>query len=144
MYEILRNVIESKDFELRDILYKISKMYVESRITEEQKSELDELARMNARIENSYASVEVRIGEIYNEIKEIKNRLNVLEKNDSLTDETTESIEEYPEYVQPQGAHDCYNKGDKITFKGKKKICNMDGCVYSPEEYPAAWDDVAE
>lgn len=48
MFDIIKNVIESKDFELRDILYKINKMYIESAITEEEKTELDELARTNA------------------------------------------------------------------------------------------------
>lgn len=38
MYEIIKNVIESKDYELRDMLYKINKMYIESNITEEQKN----------------------------------------------------------------------------------------------------------
>lgn len=37
MYEIIKNVINSKDYELKDILYKINKMYIESAITEEQK-----------------------------------------------------------------------------------------------------------
>lgn len=37
MYEIIKNVIDSGDYELKDILYKINKMYIESAITEEQK-----------------------------------------------------------------------------------------------------------
>ena len=37
MYEIIKNVIENKDYELVDMLYKINKMYIESAITEEQK-----------------------------------------------------------------------------------------------------------
>ena len=37
MYEIIKGVINSKDYELKDILYKINKMYIESAITEEQK-----------------------------------------------------------------------------------------------------------
>ena len=58
MYEIIKNVIESKDYELNDMLYKINKMYIESAITEEQKNELDNLAREHANAENSYAPLQ--------------------------------------------------------------------------------------
>lgn len=34
MYEVIKNVIESKDYKLEDILYKINKMWIESAITE--------------------------------------------------------------------------------------------------------------
>ena len=58
MYEIIKSVIESKDYELKDILYKINKMWIESAITEEEKTELDNLARENAKAENSYAPLQ--------------------------------------------------------------------------------------
>ena len=45
MYEIIKSVINSKDYKLEDILYKINKMWIESAITEEEKTELDNLAR---------------------------------------------------------------------------------------------------
>ena len=53
------------------------------------------------------------------------------------------SIEEYPEWVQPTGAHDAYNKGDKVTFEGKHYISLMDANVYSPSAYPAGWQEQA-
>lgn len=135
MFEIIRKVILSKDYELRDILYKINKMWIESAITEEQKTELDELARANAQAENSYASLQEQVNKIYVELDTIKSRLNALEG----TEEPTEPEEEYPEYKQPTGAHDAYNKGAKITFKEEKYTCLIDGCVWSPEEYPQGW-----
>ena len=61
MYEIIKDVINSKSFELKDILYKINKMYIESAITETEKTELDSLARQNAVAENSYAPVQEQI-----------------------------------------------------------------------------------
>ena len=50
------------------------------------------------------------------------------------------SLEEWPEFVHPTGAHDAYKKGDKVTFDGERYVCNMDGCAWSPSEYPPAWD----
>lgn len=96
MYEIIKSVIQSKDYELREMLYKINKMYIESAITEEQKAELDELARQNAVAENSYAPLKVQ------------------------------------------------HVGDKIIYNGKKYICKLDNCVWSPDEYPSAWEEVSE
>ena len=50
------------------------------------------------------------------------------------------SIEEWPEWVQPMGAHDAYAKGDKVTYKGKRYISLIDGNTYSPDAYPAGWE----
>ena len=51
------------------------------------------------------------------------------------------SLDEWPEFVQPTGAHDAYNKGDKVTFDGKHYISLIDGNVYSPTAYPAGWQE---
>lgn len=147
MYEIIKSVIESKDYELRDILYKINKMWIESAITEEQKQELDNLARENANAENSYEPLQEQIENIYGELANIKSRLDNLENGQAGEEggETEPSeTEEYPEYKQPQGAHDAYNTGDKITYNGKKYVCKMDGCVWNPDTYPDAWEEVTE
>ena len=53
------------------------------------------------------------------------------------------SIVEWPEWVQPTGAQDAYNTGDKVTFEGAHYICKMDNCTWSPSAYPAAWELVA-
>ena len=96
MYEIIKNVIDSGDYELKDILYKINKMYIESAITEEQKTELDNLARENANAENSYASVQEQINNIYTIIDKIQADIKEL-KGEEGTEEPTEPVEEYPE-----------------------------------------------
>ena len=48
------------------------------------------------------------------------------------------SIEEFPEWIQPTGAHDSYNKGDKVSYNGKHYICTVDSNVYAPGVY--GWD----
>lgn len=144
MYEIIKSVIESKDYELKDILYKINKMWIESAITEEQKAELDNLARENAKAENSYAPLQEQIENIYSELANIKSRLNNLEQEGQEEPTEPSEIDEYPEYIQPTGAHDAYHVGDKITYNGKKYVCKMDGCVWNPDTYPDAWEEVTE
>lgn len=51
------------------------------------------------------------------------------------------SVEEWPEWVQPTGAHDAYNTGDKVTYNGKRYVSLIDGNVYSPDAYPAGWEE---
>ena len=53
----------------------------------------------------------------------------------------TVSLDEWPEFVQPTGAHDAYKKGDKVTFNGKHYISLIDANVYSPTAYPAGWQE---
>ena len=51
------------------------------------------------------------------------------------------SVEEWPEWVQPTGAHDAYNTGDKVTYNGKRYVSLIDANVYSPDAYPAGWEE---
>ena len=45
------------------------------------------------------------------------------------------STEEWPEWIQPTGAHDAYNKGDKVTHNGKHWVNDIDANVYEPGVY---------
>ena len=146
MFDNIKNLIKSKSFELKDMLNKINIVWLESMITDEQMKELKELARQNAVAENSYAPLQEQINNIYTEIDTIKAEIKKLKGE---TEEVTEpeqpiETEEYPEYKQPTGAHDCYNAGMKMTFNGEKYVCKIDGCVWDPVTYPDAWEKVVE
>ena len=52
------------------------------------------------------------------------------------------STEEWPEWVQPTGAHDAYEKGAKVSHNGKHWVSTMDANVYEPGVY--GWDEVVE
>ncbi len=145
MYEVIRDVIRSKDFELKDILNKINTVWIRGELTQEEMTELTELARNNARTENSYAPLQEQIDNTNSRMDKLEERIAKLESTGKTgTEEPTEPEEEYPEYVQPTGAHDAYNTGRKITFNGEKYICKIDGCVWDPITYPAAWEKVVE
>ena len=45
------------------------------------------------------------------------------------------STEEWPEWIQPQGSHDAYNTGDKVSHNDKHWISEMDSNVYEPGVY---------
>lgn len=48
--------------------------------------------------------------------------------------------DEWPEFVQPTGAHDAYKKGDKVTFEGQHYVSLIDANVWSPAAYPQGWE----
>ena len=45
------------------------------------------------------------------------------------------SLDEYPEWVQPTGAHDAYSTGDKVSYNGKHYISTIDANTYAPDVY---------
>lgn len=47
-------------------------------------------------------------------------------------------------WVQPLGAPDAYNTGDKVTYHGKTYESLIDGNVWAPDGYPAGWSEVKE
>ena len=52
------------------------------------------------------------------------------------------SLEEFPEWKQPAGAHDAYKLGAKCSHKGKHWICTYDNNIYEPGVY--GWDEIKE
>lgn len=47
----------------------------------------------------------------------------------------------YPEWVQPLGSTDAYETGDIVSYNGKLYRSTIDGNVWSPEAYPAGWEE---
>lgn len=156
MFNIFENVITNKDFDLRDMLKKIEESYIESYISKEEKEQLEQMARDNTKLENSYADVQVQIDYLAQQIRQLEETVNANAKGMSalkdaveklggtITKPTTEPIEEYPEYKQPTGSFDAYKIGDKISFNGDKYECILDNCVWSPTEYPQGWKKAFE
>lgn len=50
----------------------------------------------------------------------------------------------YPIWKQPTGAHDAYNIGDIVEYNGKLYKSKIDGNAYSPDAYPAGWEEYTE
>ena len=52
------------------------------------------------------------------------------------------SLDEWPEWVQPTGAHDAYAKGDKVTHNSKKWTSDVDANTWEPGVY--GWTEYVE
>lgn len=131
MYEVIKKVIESKRYELSDILTKIDTIWLQGSITDEQKAELVNMARTNADMQNSI--------DILAKLEELDKRVKALEEAKAdVPDGETETT--YPEYESGK----YYYNGDKAMENGKVYVCTApDGipCVWSPSEYPAYWEE---
>ena len=46
----------------------------------------------------------------------------------------------YDVWKQPTGAHDAYNTGDIVEYKGQLYKSLIDGNAYAPDVYPAGWE----
>ena len=50
------------------------------------------------------------------------------------------SVEEFPQWKQPTGAHDAYNTGDKVTYDDKHWQSEVDANIWQPGVY--GWTEV--
>lgn len=58
----------------------------------------------------------------------------------SLWTRASDPGEEWPEWIQPTGAHNAYAKDAKCSHNGKHYISDVDGNVWEP---PTQWTEVA-
>ncbi len=52
------------------------------------------------------------------------------------------STEEWPEWIQPTGAHDAYAAGDKVRHNDKHWVSELDANVYEPGVY--GWGEFSD
>ena len=130
MKNVIKKVIESKNYELSDMLKKIDTLWVQGSISEDAKKILADKARNNANVQNSM--------DILAKLEELDKRVKELE-DAQANNETEEPTEEtYPEYEVGK----WYYNGNKVMFEGVAYECTApEGvvCVWSPLEYPAYW-----
>lgn len=138
MYTIIKSVINSGNFELTDMLTKIDTLWVQGSITNDQRTELIALARSKATPEATYAPLWEQVDALAERLDALTARVTAIEAGTPA--EPPAEPDEWPAYVQPTGAHDAYNVGDKITYNGQHYICQMNGCVWTPDAYPAGWE----
>lgn len=122
MKNIFENVIKKGGYDLVELLTKIDIFFAEGKLTAEERDELYELARVKP--EAQY-DVKAEIEKLWLAVKALRNGTN--------------GDTEAKEFVQPTGAHDAYNKGDRVLFDGKVYVSTIDGNVWSPLVYPAGW-----
>lgn len=62
--------------------------------------------------------------------------------NVKIKDEAGNESEVVAEFRKPTGAHDAYQKGDKVSFEGAIYESIIDANVYSPTEFADGWKKI--
>ena len=138
MYELIKQVIESHSYKDSNALTaKIQRMYVEGELTEEQYTELRTLLIEQNPVKAYDAEAE--IDKVWVELRRIANIV------DHMPEPEPEPEPDIPVWVQPTGAHDAYQMGDKVHYPGASDPVYeslINGNVWSPDAYPAGWKQV--
>ena len=139
MYEMIKTVIESRTYtDSNALIAKIQRLYIEGTLTESQYTELRTmLAEQNP--VKTY-DVESELDRVWVELRRIASIV------DNMPEPTPEPepSEDVPDWVQPTGAHDAYQKGDKVRYNGDVYESLIDGNVWSPDAYPAGWQKLVQ
>ena len=123
MRTIFEQVISRGDYDLTAMLQNIDRYHIEGKLTDEDRDALYALAREGAQPVYDYAA---EIEAIWAAIRELQGQ--------------AQDPEEWPEFVQPTGAHDAYGVGAQVTYNGQRYRCKLANCVWSPDAYPDAWE----
>ena len=102
--------------------------HVEGSLPDEERRELIDLARENAKSQYK----EEDISQLFDRLHALEERVTKLEG--------TEVVEKYPEYEDDR----WYFSGEGVTFDGTKYTCIAKKTKFSPAEKPKDWQEVVE
>lgn len=141
-YEDLRAQISSGDFKLQAMLDKLTRLYIEDMLTEEEYDDLMQLARVNANPDKEIEENTDIVKQLMLRVTESEQKLKDLEARVAkLEDPETEPEEPVVTY-EPYDPHKWYYKDMTCSFEGKNYICIApEGvvCTWSPAGYPSYW-----
>lgn len=132
MFNVFKNVIENRNFELKGIIKKIDTLWAQSSITDDERAELISLAQSKANVQQSI--------DVMQKLEELDKRMKVVEEmlaNNDNNSDNTEVV--YADYEVGK----WYYNGDIVKYEDVLYKCVApDGvvCVWSPTEYPAYWE----
>lgn len=142
-------LIETK-YDLEEMIkVRLPELLVRGLISSEEYDELVLVAKENASAK--YASIEDQLQTLATELESLKTEITqlkskVLELEGTKSEEPT--VNEYPLWKQPTGAHDAYYTGDKMTYTdGNKYECVAPkgyGVTYGPDVLSEMWQKVEE
>lgn len=137
MYNLFKSAIKARNYNLPDMLNKIESKWVEGALTDEQRQELIEQARINADFTHSV--------DLLKKIADLEMRISALERTISEPTEPDADVptEDSGQITAPQfETGKWYYNGDLITYNDIVYVCTApDGvvCVWNPDDYPSYW-----
>ena len=123
MYNSVLIVIQSGEYNLSDLTKKIDTLWLKSYLTDDERDSLTKLAIEKASPDAGLPSFSERMAAL-------EKRVAKLEGNLSSGGDSGSS--NWPEWVQPTGAHDAYAKGSQVTHNGERYVSQIDANVWEP------------
>lgn len=139
-------IINNDNFDLTELTSRINFYHIKGDLTDEDRLELLEAARSKAQ---DTITIDTRneILEVWTRITSLENRVTALENaqggGEGSDEDDPTPVDEWPEFVQPTGAFNAYQVGDKVTYQGTHYTCLIANCVWAPDIYPAGWQEEA-
>ena len=100
---------------------------------------VNEFQELNNKIEQLQSDPDIRHIEFMQEFKNIRERQ---EKLANYYNQIEANKPKYPEWKQPLGAHDAYNKPDRVLWNGKVWKTTINANVWAPNV--TGWKEVIE
>lgn len=129
--------ISDGGFDLDEIIGLVNYYHIHGGVTTEEREDLIEAARAKAE-EALTVNPNEEILALWTAVRSLQARVDALEGN------STKSDGEWPDFVQPTGAHDAYSAGAQVTYGGKHYQSLIDNNVWSPDAYPQGWKEVSD
>lgn len=124
---MIESTISSGEYDLASILSAINLYHIEGALTDQDRTELRDMARENAKPQYDPEK----------DFEQVLDRLHALEERVAKLEET-KVVEKYPEYEDDR----WYFSGEGVTFDGTKYICIAKKTKFSPAEKPKDWQEV--
>ena len=151
MYQTIKSVIGTGRYELNDMLHKIDTLWAQGDLTDDQRSELVQLAQSNADPAQSYAPLQEQINQALDRVTALEataadliRRVTALETGEEPEPEP--EPEEWPEWYQWDGVGRVpWQNGSKCTHNGVRYISRVDNNVWEPGAagvYENIWEAV--
>lgn len=133
MFEFLKQAIEGHMYtDLTAMTAKVDKAWAFGSITDDERTLL--LTLLRSEQPRYDIDVQEEIAKLWAAVKELQTRV------DPSPEPGPDS--EVDDWVQPTGASDAYQTGDRVRYNGVVYESLIDGNVWSPEVYPAGWQVV--
>ena len=123
MYNSVLIIIQSGEYNLSDLTKKIDTLWLKSYLTDDERESLTKLAIEKANPDAGLPSFSERMAAL-------EKRVSKLAGNLSSGGDSGSS--DWPEWVQPTGAHDAYAKGSQVTHNGERYVSKIDANVWEP------------
>ena len=141
-YEDLRAQISSGDFKLQAMLDKLTRLYIEDMLTEDEYDVLMQLARDNANPDKEIEENTDIVKQLMQHVTESEQKLKDLEARIVKLENPETEPEEPVVTYEPYDPYKWYYKDMTCSFEGKNYICIApEGvvCTWSPAGYPPYW-----